>query len=649
SQTYSDQGTPLIVYDPLTTRTENGKLVRDPFQGNKIPQQRMNSIALQLLQLYPLPNVFNQRLNNFVNPLNKGKYNYDAQVYRADYQISEKHKIFGEYYKNHRDEFRSNNGLQGTFANQGQWPQTRNNHGGVFDWVYTLNDTTLVNLRFGFTRFLETFFQTDIEKFDRSKLGFNNLPGRFLPVINLEQFTSIGVSGEGHGTVDNTGSFQANISRTFEHHTMKVGMDYRNIRSNPGTAGSSNGTFSFSRAFTRKDPNNADSTSGDSIASFLLGYPSGGAVGAVNSRSSQWNYWALYLQDDFRVSRKLTLNLGVRWDYEQPVTERYDRMVRGFAFGQTNPLADKVRNAAGVSECPACANVQGGLLFAGVNGVPRGLFNPDHHDFQPRLGFAYSLNDKTVLRGGFGRYYAFSDQFGSQTGFFIDTPYIANDLGGKVGVPELGVNTFANPFPNGLAVAPGSSAGLLTQVGQGLSFDNPTKKLPYIDQYNFGFQRQLSPNLIVEVAYVGSQIRHLAVGKGINEISAADLAKGAAFLQQAVTNPFAGLLPGSSIHGRTVQRQQLLRPFPQFQGITENAMSFGKSWYNSLQVRVEKRLSSGLSFISSYTLSKEMEQNNFLNSQDTTMVRQLVSYDRTHRWVTSVDYALPLGSGKKFL
>src|SRR5262249_25405518 len=347
--------------------------------------------------------------------------------------------------------------------------------------------------------------------------------------------------------------------------------------------------------------------------------------------------------------RRLNVNLGLRWDYESPVTERFNRMVRGFALDTNNPLADLIKNAPGISECPACADLKGGLLFAGANGVPRGLFEPNRTHFQPRISFAYSVNDKTVVRGGFGMYSVFNGAFGSQTGFFIDTPYIANDLGGKVGVPELGVNTFANPFPRGAAAAPGSSAGLSTQLGQGLSFDEPNGKVPTFTVWNLGFQRQVTPNLIVEAAYVGSRTTDLGVSHGINSISASDLAKGATVLQQTVTNPFAGLLPGSSINGRTVQRQQLLRPFPQFQGITENALSFGKSWYNSLQVRVEKRLSSGLSFISSYTLSKEMEQNNFLNSQDTTMVRQLVSYDRTHRWVTSVDYKLPLGAGRRFL
>ncbi|HEV8132960.1 MAG TPA: carboxypeptidase regulatory-like domain-containing protein [Acidobacteriota bacterium] len=649
TKSYTDQPTPLLIFDPLTTRSEGGRLVRNPFQGNVIPANRINPIAAKILQaIYPLPNIPNQRLNNYVNPVNKGKYDYNAELTRIDHVFSDKLRMFGSYYQNHRNEFRSNNGLQGTFANQGQWPQTRNNHGMTLDWVYTLNPVSLVNFRTGFTRFIEFFSQSDVKAFDRKPLGFKSLPGQYLPRINLEQFTDIGVGSEGRGTVDNTASVQGNYTRTFARHVMKVGAEYRNVRSNPVTTGDFNGFFNFTRVFTRRDQNSADSTSGNSVASFLLGYPANANIGAGQAQAMQWHYTAFFVQDDFRVSPRLTLNLGFRWDYEAPVTERYNRLVRGFAFDQANPLAEKVKNAPGASECPGCTSLKGGLLFAGVNGVSSGLFDPDRNNFQPRLGFAYSFGDKTVIRGGYGMYYLATTQFGPQTGFFVSTPYIANDINGRPGIPELGINAFDNPFPNGPAVAPGASAGLLTQVGQGLSFDNPGRRVPYFYQYNLSIQRQLARNIILDVAYVGSQTKKLAVGKGINEISSADLAKGAAFLQQVVTNPFAGLLPGSGVNGATVQRQQLLRPYPEFTGITENAMSIGKAWYNSFQMRVEKRMSGGLTFLSSYTLSKNMEQNGFQNAQDTEMVRQLTSFDRTHRWVLSGIYDLPFGSGKRF-
>src|SRR5207244_13550852 len=185
------------------------------------------------------------------------------------------------------------------------------------------------------------------------------------------------------------------------------------------------------------------------------------------------------------------------------------------------------------------------LLVAGAGGAPRSLFDPDRNNFQPRLGFAYSLNSRTVIRGGYGLYYQYRSQFGSQTGFFVDTPYIANDITGRVGVPELGINTLSNPFPAGLVAAPGASQALLTQVGQRISFDDPTNRVPHIHAFNLTVGRQIMRDMMVEVSYVGSRIADLAVGKNINDISAADFARGAAYLQERVPNPFAGLLPAS--------------------------------------------------------------------------------------------------------
>src|SRR5439155_6120732 len=182
----------------------------------------------------------------------------------------------------------------------------------------------------------------------------------------------------------------------------------------------------------------------------------------------------------------------------------------GLAFDQANPLAARVRTAPGVGECPACSNLKGGLLFAGVDGVPRALFDSDRDNIQPRAGFAYSLNDKTVLRGGYGLYYSFRSQLGSQNGFFVTTPYIAGDINGRVGVPELGLNTLASPFPSGPLQPAGASEGLLTQVGRGISFDDPTFELPHIHQYNITLTREITRNLTVEASYVGSQTRGLA-------------------------------------------------------------------------------------------------------------------------------------------
>ncbi|MGH9195090.1 MAG: TonB-dependent receptor domain-containing protein, partial [Acidimicrobiia bacterium] len=540
----------------------------------------------------------------------------------------------------------------------------RENHGATVDWVGVLGRKGLLNLRGGFTSFTEEFGLTDVTAFDATSLGFVRMPGRFLPRLDLEQFAGLGIGNQGRGNEDNTASAQGNYTMNLARQTLKFGGEYRNIRANPSTTGNSNGIFEFTRAFTRRDPNSADAFSGNSVASFLLGYPASASIGSGNQRSEQWQYGVVFFQDDLRLTRKLTLNLGVRWDFESGVTDKYNRLVRGFAFDQPNPLGPIVRNRAGVAECPFCTDLKGGLLFAGVSGVPESLFEPDRNNIQPRVGFAYAWDDKTVIRGGYGLYYRYRDQLGSQAPFFVTTPYIANDINGRVGIPEIGLNTFSNPFPTGPLFPPGSSEGLLTLVGRGISFDDPVNRVPNIHQYNITVSREITRNLMVEVSYVGSQTRNLSIGgddatRNINAITAEDQARGQAHLQQTVANPFAGLLPGTGMNGTTAQRQNLLRQFPQFGAITRNAWSIGRSWYDSFQMIVQKRFSHGLTFTSSYTFSKTKERNNFLNAQDAVaafrnpdsppnLVEQVTDYHRPHIWVFSGVYELPFGQGKAF-
>lgn len=659
SRSYSDQPTPLVIYDPLTTTCDaQGRCTRQPFDNNIIPAHRINPIAQRLLALYPLPNVSGQRLNNFVNPTNGAKYDYDAEVIRIDHNLSATNKLALSLHRNHRDEFRSTNGLQGTFTNQGQWPQTRENYGLTTDFVTVFRDRGLLNIRAGYTNFTEAVQQGDVRALDIGPLGFLNAPGQYLPRIDLQQYAGFGVGSEGRGVDDRTTSLQANYTMNLSRQTLKFGGEYRNIQARVHTSGNVNGFFDFTRGFTQRDPNAGDAASGHAVASFLLGYPASANIGAGTQRDERWHYMVLFVQDDFRLSRKLTLNLGLRWDYESGVVDAENRLVRGFDFDVANPLGQTIQNRPGIAECPACTNLRGGLQFAGVGGTPRQLFEPDWNNIQARVGLAYAWNDKTVIRGGYGHYYQYRGQLGPQDPFFTSTPYIANDLGGRVGIPELSLNTFANPFPNGRIVAAGARDGLLTLVGRGVSFDDPTNRIPNIHQYSVTLTRALMRNLKAEVSYVGSQTRDLSVGGDINAITREDQARGAAYLQQVVPNPFAGLLPGTTKNGATIQRQQLLGSFPQFGSVTRNAWSLGRGWYNSLQTIVEKRLSAGLTFTSSYTYSKTMERNSFLNAQDAVaafrdpddvnLVEQVTDYHRPHIWVLSGVYHLPFGSGKKF-
>ncbi|HEV8129876.1 MAG TPA: hypothetical protein VGQ81_01390, partial [Acidobacteriota bacterium] len=314
---------------------------------------------------------------------------------------------------------------------------------------------------------------------------------------------------------------------------------------------------------------------------------------------------------------------------------KYNRINRGFDFAAKNPLQDQIDSGFAL-------DLRGGLLFAGVNGQPRGGYNPDRQTWQPRLGFAWRLFNKTVLRGGYGLYVQGSSQLDTQAGFSRSTPFIGSIDSVK---PALEYNTLENPYPRGLLAPSGSRDALLSLAGFGFSFDDPNRRLPKTHQVSLGVQRELPSRILLDVSYVGSRTYKLAVGKSINEISADQLKLGGTVLNKQIRNPFFGVLPLEAPLGRTttVAQSQLMRPYPQFQGITMNAYSVGHSWYNSLQGKLEKRFSHGLTFISSYTYSRNMEQASYLNAQDDDLPRELVSFDRTHRLALSGLWDLPVG------
>lgn len=429
-------------------------------------------------------------------------------------------------------------------------------------------------------------------------------------------------------------------------HTIKTGLDYRVTQYTQLRPGAAGGTFSFDLGFTRRDYLVQDAASGVGMASFLLGYAGSGAVANVAEPYWQWIYYAPWIQDDFKVTRRLTLNLGFRWDLNMPPTERFDRINRGFFADEINPISNRIDR----TRFPGF-QVKGGIGFAGLNGQPRSPYDTDRNNFQPRIGGAYQLTDKMVLRGGWGIFFLNPTARGNLNGFSQNTPYIASlDAG------QTPANTFSNPFPAGILQSPGSALGAATFLGQGPTFTDPGSRTPYVHQFSFGIQRQLPGNTLVDVAYVGSRTRAATVSKGVNEISVESLALGDItkggnpnYLNEQVPNPFAGLIPGTGLNNATVSRQQLLRPFPQFTGFSMQERNDGQIWYNSMQLTITKRYSRGLGFTGSYTLSKNIQALDYLNAQDAAPTRTLTDWDRTHRLVLAPSYELPFGPGRSLL
>lgn len=655
---------PFTIYDPLTTRPDPnnpGRFIRDPFPGNIIPQARLNPVGLAIANAFPLPNAGapGARTNNFINSPNLDQDQFYNFVLRGDFNVSERQHLFARYVRNRRNQF-SNFDYPG-LGKDAQDPLVRANNGVAIDSVTTLSPTTVLNLRATYTRFVQAAFRTTAEGFDATSIGFPASfsaarPVAIVPRFEVQGFSNFGPRNPSQNTT-NTISLQGSLSMVRGIHSVRVGGEVRDNRINARGASFSfgGGQFVFDRFFTQQSSDN--NAQGSALASLLLGFPSNGLVQDLSRPGFRWRYYAPYIQDDIKLSRRMTLTLGLRYDYEAPPTERFNQQNRGFAFDQTSPLQAQIAGRPGVNECPACANLRGGLLFAGVGGQPEQAFEPDRNNFQPRVGVAYELNEKTVLRGGYGLYYFPQAEFGGTTGFTINTPFVATTGGGAQAFTPA--NSLSNPFPTGLLQPIGSTQGLLTFAGQGVDVANPNHVTPKIHQYSVGVQRELPGNFKFDIAYVGSRSVDVLTGdfnvrgeRNINVLSAAQLAQcrqNQAFCNDPVPNPFAGLLPGTGLNGPTVARRQLLLPFPQFQAVNLNLENAGKVWYDSLQTSIERRTASGLTIIASYTLSKTLGALQFLNPQDAEPSKSVTDFDRPHVFVVSGVYQLPFGRNRRFL
>lgn len=374
------------------------------------------------------------------------------------------------------------------------------------------------------------------------------------------------------------------------------------------------------------------------MASFLTGYGSG-FIDNNTGVSIQNVYYGIYFQDDFRVTPKLTLNMGLRYEYETPRTERYDRTTRGFAYSAANPV-----------QVPGM-NLRGGLIYAGVNGQPRGIYDPDRNNLAPRFGFAYSMNRETVFRGGYA--FSYIPLIGSvyPVGYSNQTPMVSS----QDGITPL--NLLSNPFPNGLLPPIGNSQGLATLVGQSVSFVEPGDRTPMFHNWQFSIQRELFSRTMIEAAYVGSRGIRLAappsdftgaINENLNQLDPSYLSLGTQLLQP-VANPFFGILTGP-LGGQTVAYSQLLRPYPQYTGVTRNAPAYGSSVYHALQMKLEKRMSAGLTALVAYTVSKNISDlNNPQNVYNRQVETALTDFDVPSRLTITAAWELPFGRNRRYL
>lgn len=648
------------VYDPLTTRpAAGGRFERQPFAGNIIPSSRLDRLGVNLANLYPLPNspstaTTDNRNNYFSAP--KAIQKTYSNLLRLDHALSENHRMFLRLHydfwkedKNH-DFLNEINGIH----------QNRPNRGVALDDVVVLNPTTVLNLRYGFTSTKWWQYRTS-RGFDYAALGFSPqlvaLTERGqapLPRITPGAYSQLSWwEDPGDGVNSSlTHSATANITKLTGNHSLRFGPEFRVYRSfnNRRPIGVAP-DFSFTNTYTRGPLDNSPTAPiGQDLAAMLLGIPAGNMEVATSS-ALQNKYFALYIQDDWKVTSRLTLNLGLRYEIETPINERYNRLQSGFDNSTANPIAalaqaNYARNP--IPELPASAfRVLGGPTW--VSSSDRSPYNGPWHNLLPRIGFAYQLAPKTILRGGYGIFYntlGVNTVLPLQTGFAQTTPIQASLDNGQTYLA-----TTANPFPTGLIAPRGTSGGLETNLGQGLTPYYRDMRPGYSQRWSFGFQQVLPLQFLIDASYVANRGTRLDVSREINATPAEFLSRSPVrdqaridFLSQQFPSPFRGTNP---IYGANISRANLLRPFPHFGGISIEE-PLGYAWYHSLQVRAERRFSHGFTLQMAYTWSKTMEATEFLNEADTVPYESISAFDRTHRIAGSGIWEIPIGRGRRF-
>ncbi|MGA3323719.1 MAG: TonB-dependent receptor [Terriglobia bacterium] len=700
------------LYDPSTTtatcassastpcRTQSGSLM----SGNIIPTTNINPIAAKVMSILPLPAFAGSTQScpagvtsaqagglcgtfqgNILTGPNSRKFIdfFPEHTGRIDWNFTDKTHAYFMFSKNDLAETRSY--IYSTVSainpaeTSGNNPLFRGNQFYVLELSHTFSPTTVLEFRTGMDRYPSGGGDSTVAGTDAASLGFSptfeSEVGHLFPQMTISQMG--GASGQLPSyTAADVWNHELVIAHTHGAHNLKFGFqrfDFANYVESPGY---NNGTFTFNGYYTDQNPTGATGPTGYGLADFELG------LFAQNSTSTYTyinepaypEYWmhedSLFIQDDYHLSRKLTLNMGLRWDYSGPVHDKHNRLLNGFCFTCQNPIGF----------IPGLGNLLGGPTYAGAAGAPSGTYNRKWDNFGPRLGFAYDLGHDTLLRGGWGVIYA--QQFlnvGAAPGFTQTTTDVP--VPGAAGIfnPAL---SFANPFPSGLVPIVGAQYGLASNIGKGITFVDPNVDIPRTQQYSLEFQHQFGQNWMVSLAYVGSHSTRLNVNQNLNYLPLADLPYTPSFqnnttapftpsasctsgggsctysyLTTTIANPFLNNLPaaysslatGTYLASAKVAPSQLLLPYPQFSGVTEDWVPIGRSHYNSMQFEVSKRMSMGLEFRASFTYSKCLQALGFLNAQDLAPAQTYCQYDVPREVKVNFAYFAPFGPGRRFL
>lgn len=490
TQTVTNTGQQVIIYDPATVALVSGQYIRQPFPGNIIPSNRINAIGQNFANYYPNPNIVGTLSggNNYADSPNSQADKYYSMAIRLDHQINDHNRITGTVVNNQRHQLYPTAGFP-PVASPG-YLHYRNNHGAAVDWTDTLSPTMVLDVKYGFIFHPFQLQYYGDNNFDLTSMGFpqsfaSQVPHQTFPGAGPSGYTSLqNAASQYSTTLDH--SLSGTVSKIVNRHTIKAGAELFVMRANNITPISNVNSFGFNAGFTQQNAQSGSTTAGNAIATMLLGDAASGGVSYNIASAFQQIYYGVFVQDDWRVTSKLTLNLGLRWDYEGPLSERYNRQNRGFDFTDPNPIQSQVTGLT----------VPGGLLFTTAsNRLP---FIRDRRDWGPRFGFSYHPFNNTVVRGGMGITYPPTFQSGSANGYSVTTSFVSSNDGNITPA-----TTLSNPFPSGIIAPPGNSQGLATLLGQNLTFADSQRTLPRIYLYSLGIQQQLPRKLLLRAGVCG--------------------------------------------------------------------------------------------------------------------------------------------------
>jgi hypothetical protein len=686
------------IYDPTSiTSAKTRSLINGT--GKVIPTGSINAAAKAYLALLPDPENDGDGANSDSNNYVKNEVQDDKFVttsVRIDQTWNNNHISSLSLRRNNwsemsYDPFGPNNVLQGLL-------QKRLNYGLTADHTWVIRPTLVANLKMDITHW-EGSSESSSAGVSPTTLGISASN----PYITMQQLPSLplvtgivsgaengglGTNQAGSYTNDTNQDYVVGINQMLGSHNFRYGFEFLLQQEGAGGLGQQGGNFAFSSKWTDQNPDaDACQGCGNSIASMLLGLPDSGAIPYNANAFWSQHYSAIYFQDDWRTTKRLTLNLGFRWDVERPAYERFNRtwtrwdpsVVQTEVNAVAQPAYATLLGGSSASSTGVAYLQQyrgnastfvstGGITYAGVNGVPRSYQNTQYKYIQPRLGFAYEIRPKLVIRGGFGRFVQASFPTGSQSGFSASTPFAAtND-------DYLTINaTFDNPYPNGRTVLPtGSSLGSKTNVGSYGGYTDPNNGRAYNDEASAYIQNQVK-DWLVEVGGTFNITHGLSVTDPRNSNNAGfntNLPSAQAWFAAntptfkatgepdatlpgnvLVTNPFYGApyITSGIQTKKTYAAYQFSRPNPVVGDFLVDRAK-GKTRYYALNTKIDRRFHNGFSFLQSFTFSKRIQENTFIGPQAVAqrIDKQLDTADQRFHYTVSPVYELPFGKGKRF-